>query len=434
MIELLVHNTIGQEAIDLDAVETSLRMAVHKVGCVALEGVLKAVAHQSTVRAEPCAFGHIAHKAGTRSKQLMTMLGPVVIDRQYYHDSICGSGQCPIDRVLDIEGTMFSPGLRNMMAFVGATNCFKEGAEELQRLAGLTITAKSIERLCGLIGPQVEAYRRQQVPGSDVRLRAEVVPFQTMYVLADGTGIPVLKRETAGRKGKGKDGIAKTREMKLGCVFTQTHINEFGYPVRDETSTSYIGACETASVFGVRLEHEAQVRGIDNVRRLCVIGDGAAWIWNLAADRFPTAIKIVDLYHAREHYNDVAKMVFPIESSALAKWTEQRKQELDNGDVPAVIRALEHLKPRTKAIRKARDNAIGYFNNNADRMRYAEYRAKGLFVGSGVIEAGCKTVVGKRLKQSGMHWTVRSAGNVLALRCLLLGQRWDDFWESRVAA
>ena len=369
-----------------------------------------------------------------RSKQLLTMLGPVTIQRQHYYHPVCQHSHAAIDQALDIDGIMYTPGLRNMTAYVGATSCYQEGSEDLRRLAGLTIPAKSIERICGIAGPLVEAYRWQQAPGSDVRLLAAVVPIQTMSALADGTAVPVLKRETVGRKGKGLDGIAKSREMKLGCIFTQTTLDKDGYPVRDEASTSYVGACEHADAFGTRLEHEATVRGIAQARRVCVIGDGAPWIWNMAEERFPTAIKIVDLYHAREHYNDVAKMVFPSESTALNTWTEQRKQELDNGDVRAVIRALERLTPKTKAARTARDSAITYFHNNPDRMRYAEFRAKGLFVGSGVIEAGCKTVVGKRLKQSGMHWSVQSACNVLALRCLLLGQRWDDFWEYRAAA
>jgi hypothetical protein len=231
-----------------------------------------------------------------------------------------------------------------MMANVGSDGPFDHGAAQLARLAGVQVAASSIERVCARVAPDVEAYRRDQKPDSDVRARPEVLCMQTMYVLADGTGVPVLKRETAGRAGKGRDGQARTRELKLGCVFTQTCLDEDGYPVRDEYTTSYVVGCEPAERFGERLAHEARVRGIDHVRRVCVIGDGAAWIRNMVADHFPGATCVIDLYHAREHYATVARLAFPGEGNPKRdQWCERRKQELDNGDVNAVIRALEAL-------------------------------------------------------------------------------------------
>lgn len=154
----------------------------------------------------------------------------------------------------------------------------------------------------------------------------------------------------------------------------------------------------------------------------------------MAEDHYPNAVQIVDLYHAREHYEDVAKCVFPAESGALTTWCALREEELDAGKVKAVIAALEGLSLRSKGKRKKRDDAVNYFRGNASRMRYDHFRDRGMFVGSGVVEAGCRTVVGVRIKQSGMHWTVRSGQNIATLRCLMLSGLWDDFWESRVAA
>jgi hypothetical protein len=329
---------------------------------------------------------------------------------------------------------MFSPGVRNMMAYVGAKEPFREAHEDLIRLAGLEITAKSIERLCGAIGEQVETYQGHCAPNSDLRMLGKGLRHETLYIEYDGTGVPVLKRETVGRKGKGADKEPKTREMKVGCVFTQTRINEEGYAVRDEASTSYVGACESAEDFQWRILHHAQVRGLDLARRVCVLGDGAPWIWAIADEHFPTAYQIVDLYHARQHYINVGKLFFPENSKDLQRWLQKRERELDKGNTDAVVRALARLQSRSKRAKEIRDTAIMYFRNNAHRMRYGHFRAMGLFVGSGVIEAGCKTVVGQRLKQSGMRWTIRSANNIVALRCLFLGKQWDDFWEDRAAA
>ena len=358
----------------------------------------------------------------------------MTIRREYFYDAVCGKGWCPSDQTLDVAGTMFSPGVRNMMAYVGSKAPFAEGAEDVLRLASLSIPAKSIERFCEIIGKQVDKYRWHQEANSDCRILGQENTNEVFYIGYDGTGFPVLKRETVGRKGKNQNEDAKTREMKVGCIFTQTQLNDEGYPVRDESSTSYFAACEKADIFSHRLLHEAEVRGLSKAHRVCVLGDGAPWIWNIADERFPSAIQIVDLYHAREHYSTVARMVFPEKSKLLLEWTEKRKKELDKGDISAVVRALSQLQPKTQQAKDARDKCIGYYQNNAHRMRYEYFRSLGLFVGSGVIEAGCKTLVGQRLKLSGMHWKIQSADSIVALRCLFLGGQWDDFWEYRAAA
>jgi hypothetical protein len=255
-----------------------------------------------------------------------------------------------------------------------------------------------------------------------------------MYVCMDGTGVPVVKKETAGRKGKGEDGQAKTREAKLGCVFTQTCVDREGRPARDDESTSYIGAIETAEVFGGRIYQEAMRRGMNSAGETVVIGDGAPWIWNVADEQFYGATQIVDLFHAREHYWNVAKACLGQNKDKLYQWTEERRKELDDGRPEEVIDAIHHCSSLPGYDQATCEREIGYFTKNKDRMRYADFRKRGLFVGSGVLEAGCRTVVGQRLKQSGMHWTVRGANSIIALRCSILSNRWEDFWERRVAA
>jgi len=235
--------------------------------------------------------------------------------------------------------------------------------------------------------------------------------------------------ETQGRAGK--EGPAKTREAKLGCVFTQTRVTEKGQPVRDEDSTSYVGAIETAEQFGPRIHAEAARRGLYQAKRVVALGDGSPWIWGIAEEQFPGALQIVDLYQAREHLANLAKIVYgPIRSEGK-QWASARYLELDEGKVEAIIGALRRLKPRDDKVQKEIDKQIHYFQTNAERMRYDEFRRQGLLVGSGVIEAGCKTIVGFRLKQSGMKWTVRGANAIIALRCLDLSGRWEQFWENR---
>ena len=162
------------------------------------------------------------------------------------------------------------------------------------------------------------------------------------------------------------------------------------------------------------------------------------WIWNLADQHFPGAIQIVDLYHAREHLWKVAAWLHPNEPAAKKLWMTPLKDLLDEGKIePLVARLREIAAEQCIAQPKLSEEILteaDYFKTNIDRMRYPEFRAKGLFVGSGVIEAGCKSVIGSRLKQSGMFWTVRGANHITALRCCRLNGRFEDYWEERRAA
>lgn len=371
---------------------------------------------------------------GYRDKNVTTVLGKVKVRRAYYYDRESRAGYCPKDKALDIEGTSFSPGVRRIMGRVGAYRPFGLGHEDIKEMVGIEVTAKEIERMSNELGADMDAFMAQPVKPF---LADNVVPVKTIpkiYVCMDGTGVPMVKSEVTNRAGKSEDGQAKTREVKLGCVFTQTTVDKEGRPVRDNDSTSYAGAIETAEEFGRRLYAEANRRSIDSAKTVCVIGDGAAWIWNIAEEHFHRAIQIIDLYHAREHYWNVAKAVFGNNIDKMNRWTEKRRKELDNGEVHKVIKAIGRISPFTEHGKEVCEKEISYFQKNTKRMRYNEFRKQGLFVGSGILEAGCKTVIGQRLKQSGMHWSLKGANNIIALRCCLFSNRWEDFWENRLCA
>jgi uncharacterized protein UPF0236 len=267
---------------------------------------------------------------------------------------------------------------------------------------------------------------------SDKVIRIKAVP--KIYIGIDGTGVPVVKAELLNLQGKGEDGKAKTREVKLGCVFTQTTVDKEGRPVRDEGSTTYVGAIETAEEFARRIYGEAKRRGLDRAQKVIILGDGAVWIWNIADECFPWAIQIVDLYHACEYYWKVARALLGNNPKKMNQWAEKRRKQLTAGNVNGVIQAIQKLSPSTEHEKEICDKASGYFQKNKERMKYDEFRRQGLFVGSGVVEAGCRTVIGQRLKHSGMHWTVEGANSIITLRCCLLSNRWEDFWEAKSCA
>jgi len=420
--------------LDLEASEMAIRSSIHRLGGSLLEKLLNSDGGGYRGRRIECREGHMAEFVDYRSKQLVTVLSPVEVERAYYHCATCREGRVPKDIDLDIAGTGLSPGVRRMMGQVGGKEAFDEGRKDLEVLAGVLVTTKAVERVSEAVGEQIEKQNRRE---REQIMSGKVIPFvgkvdiPKLYVAIDGSGVPVVARETEGRKGKDETGQAKTREAKLGCVFTQTTVDEKGYAVRDDGSTTYVGAIETAEAFGCRIYAEAVRRGLGRAKQVIILGDAAKWIWGIAEEHFPGATQIVDLYHAREHLADLAKLVYGAQSPRCREWLSARRDELDNGNVENVVTAINRMRPRDKGTREVTEKESEYFRGNAARMRYAEFRRQGLFVGSGVVEAGCKTIFGQRLKLSGMHWTVRGANNIIALRCCQLSGRWEEFWESR---
>ncbi len=424
-------------SMDLEAVEMSFRSTLHQAGAGALGLLLQFPEPADDQRVIPCPCGHQASYRELRPRQLLTVLGEVKLVRPWYLCPKCNHGQSPIDCQLDIKDHDCSPGVRRMKALVGQDSPFDHGRQQMKILADLEVTAKSVERTAEAIGADI-ARREQDEISKIVQLDLPIIvgkPIPILYVQMDGTGVPVVKKETEGRKGKNDSQSAHTREAKLGCVFTQTTWDEKGHPIRDPDSTTYTGAIETAEEFGKRIYREAWNRGWSRAKKKVVMGDGAEWIWNLADVHFPGAVQIVDLYHAREHLWDLARTLHPNDPDTQRAWMKvHQKRLLDKGKIEKLVLSLRSIQsPNTDVLQKIRIEAA-YFERNAERMRYPKFRSEHLFVGSGVIEAGCKTVIGSRLKQSGMFWSVRGANAIIALRCCHLNGRFEDYWETRLAS
>ena len=419
---------------DLEAVEMAIRSAMHHAGAAVLTQLLEFDPPGPDQRQLPCSCGRLGKYLGLRSKQVLTAVGEAPCIRPYYFCKHCQQGWFPVDVDLDIVNTEFSPGVRRMLAAVGHEMPFQRGQEQMKLLAGLTVTAKAVERTAEAIGADIE--RRQQTERQQAMQLHLPIPLVAripiLYVEMDGTGVPVVRKECEGRVGKQDGQPAHTREAKLGCVFTQTTVDGEGYPVRDEDSTTYVGAIESCEEFGRRLYAEAWRRGWARAAKQVVLGDGAEWIWNQAELHFPEATQIVDLYHARQHLWDLSVKLYPSDAPAQRRWVMVRKDKLDDGNIEALIRLLRSAAASHPDLAEEICTETNYFETNKERMRYPEFRKRGLFVGSGVIEAGCKTVLG-RLKQSGMFWTVRGANAIIALRCCQLSGGFEDYWESRRA-
>lgn len=420
-------------ALDLEAAEFYIRTAVLAMGASVLEQLLHDVGVGRQGQPRLCTRGHLPCKmesSGVREKIIQTILGPVRFARSRYVCPACSAVEYPGDEVLGVAGTGFSPGLRRLVTRAGSRESFGEAAEDLQVYGAIRVDAKDVERVAEATGRQIEDWMGRQgsaamVEAADKAEGAEAIPI--FYIALDGTGAPMRNSELAGRKGKGEDGRARTREVKLGCVFTQTALDEDGNPVRDPESTSYVGAIENSADFGNRLYAEAVRRGLARADKTAVLSDGADYNATIAREKFPGAVHIIDLYHSSERLSDFVKDYTA--HACEGPFHQECYALLDEGRIEELAERMREGLPRRGKRRGEGLTRINYFIQRKEQMRYAAFRAQGLFVGSGVIEAGCKTLIGKRLKQSGMFWSVAGANAIIAARCCLYSGRFEQFWE-----
>jgi len=328
---------------------------------------------------------------------------------------------------LGIEGSHLSPGVQRMVGAVGGSVSFEEGSGLLKELAGLVVPPRQVERYAERLGEAAAAFEREVVEAPDL------ARSDTVYLGQDGTGVPMRAEALQGRAGKQADGGAKTREMKLCTTWTADRRDSEGRPTRDPGSIRYTAAIESAETkptakalapFAQRVEREAKRSGFTDAPRQVAIGDGAVWLWNIVSECFPRAIQILDKFHAKQHLHDVAKDVFGAGTDLAREWCRQRCEEMDAGKLDTLIQAMAAHAGRSEVAR----TCAGYFSTNRVRMDYPTFEAMGLCVGSGVVEAGCKTAIGARLKRAGMHWTEPGANAIAALRCCRLSGRYEDFW------
>ena len=319
----------------------------------------------------------------------------------------------------------YTPALAKLICLEGADEpTYLKAERHLEQTGGIAVSARQIQRVVQRVGRGAQQWQeREAQPG---RCDAPI-----LYVSGDGTGVPMVPEELEGRRGKQADGTAKTRQVYLGCVFTQHRTDEKGHPVRDYESTTYVSSFKSIDEFGPLLRQEAIRRGMGSAGKVVLLIDGAKGLENMGKDCFKGSVQIVDFYHAMEHAALVLTALIgkdhPDYKTRLRRWAKRLLKD----KVEQLIEETRQEcagKPQAVAVEKE----LGYFVRNVKRMQYGTFRAKGYFIGSGVVEAGCKTLIGGRCKQSGMFWSEPGAENILALRCIHSSRRLEEFWKHRL--
>jgi len=354
-----------------------------------------------------------------RSKVISTWFREIRVTRAYYHCRKCQAGRFPLDKALDVMGTSFSPTIREAICLTNAEVSFEHGQELLERLTGIRVSMEEGRLIAGKLGRQLELQEQEEIekvwqPKTPKPREVYEAP-ERLYVSPDGTHIPIR-------------GQKEWREVKVGTIFTTRIPLKGQEPVREQTR--YVAGLENAETFYRRLYVEALKQGIDQASEVVVIGDGAEWIWNQAELTLPNnRVEIIDYYHATEKLWTLARAVWGEDNKFAKQWAGRWSDKLYQGKVVQVIAAMRRITTKSLAAREVLRTTIGYFKTNKQRMRYAELRKKGYFIGSGVTESSCKHLVGMRLKQAGMHWEKQQAQAILQLRLARLNGRWDYLWN-----
>jgi hypothetical protein len=398
-----------------EAEEATLQ-AVKGLGNTLLSALLGLLVPAYPEEKIPCPCGHMAEYERMRCAQIKTLLGTITLNRPYYLCSSCHHGSAPLDQQLEMCAGGFSAGLEEVLALLGAQGAFEEAVALLQKLTLVEVCPNSCQSETETLGQTIAAEENQAVAAAwtvqqpVLPAPPETVP-ERLYVSVDGT--TVHTREEG------------WKEIKLGAFYTTRQRVPPQRPDQLEVRAqdlSFYADLADAETFGRALWVEGVRRGVMQAKEVVAVADGAHWIWNLVEEHFPGAVQIVDWYHASEYVWKVAHALYGEGTDLAKQWAKDRLDELWAGKAAEVLRHFQDMASTSEAAQQA----VTYYTNNLDRMQYALYRAKGLQIGSGSIESGCKHVLGARLKQAGMIWNLEGARAVAKVRTRLKSGRWEE--------
>lgn len=305
------------------------------------------------------------------------------------------------------NGFGISVKLQENLCLLGQSEVFEDGSALLEKLLGLNMSAKQIQRVSESYGSLIEEKEQTLIANED-GLKAEKEKALT-YVMLDGSMI--FTREEG------------WKEIKVARIFSAESIVEIQEKRKEITESLYVCHIGKHTDFLAKVNNHAECY----LNKVC-IGDGAKWIWNWADDTYPGMVQILDLFHALEKLSEYAKAQYP-DIIEKHKWIETQKEFLLTDKVATVIKTVVETIPKTTEAKKTQEALISYYTNNQTRMQYGTYKAKGYCVGSGAIESAHRNVVQQRLKLSGQRWSLNGAQQIVNLRAYYKSNRWDEVVE-----
>jgi len=432
-VQRLLRSSRGwKEGQRLREAEASIRVLVRQWGCHLAEGVLamEGGGHVGSVHVDE--QGQVRKFKEYRERRVVMTFGEVKYRRARYESKEADPcGYYPLDRKLGVRG-QYSELMEELMAYGAAQQTYEATAGVLEKTLGVQVVAATVQHVARRWGQ--EGLRRQQEGRGLVPRK----PSLRMAITVDGGKLRVSERRRKRRGSRKQHFLNSWREAKLGAIY--------GFDRRGEAEGErwYAASIEGKDTFAQRLWEQIESSGADRAPQTVWLGDGAAWIWDLKAEILPQAVEILDYYHARDHLYQMAHALWGECAERAQQWAEQQSERLREGQALQVIAELKRLSRRygqppkdcsEQDRRKVLADNVHYFQSNLARMDYKQYREQGFMIGSGMVESGCRHVIGHRMKITGsMSWSAVGAEGLLQLRCLVRSHHWDQFWRLQASA
>ena len=350
-----------------------------------------------------------------------TMIGPVKLKRPYFWCKNCSEGFYPLDEALNLSGRKKQWDIQKAGASLAAEIPYEKAEEEFKELTGLSMSNHTMHEVVGDICADVDVLDVAP-PVEEVKRKIREVgggkKWRPIMVLAtDGAHVPTRPESAKGKR----RGRKKERAKRANWEGEWKEAKGFRFYLVDGDRIEHILSWHQVQSNKELKESLKKVKEAGLIPeeevRLCVIADGARWIWKVAKELYPKAVEVLDFYHLSEHLNKLAEVHYGHDPERAQEWIEATLARLFSGEASGVIWGLERMKPRSAEANSEIDRLIGYLEENRDRVDYQFYRKGGYPVGSGGIESSNKTICHVRLKRSGAWWYVEKANQMLALRC-----------------
>jgi hypothetical protein len=367
-----------------------------------------------------------------RPKTVQSLVGTFPLERAYYHCRSCGAGTVPWDEILGLVRQALTPGARELVGLAGAVDSFAEAADVvLRKLAGLRVSESTVERTSEAAGRDIG---RRLAAGESFGAGA---PWP-WHKDAEGKTCAYVSLDLTGLGMQGPDGgAAEGRMAAVGMIYNPVPDDPSrwarpqGHPPRFQAR--YVAGLGGQASLGEPLRQQAAQVGMDRAQRWIALSDAGAGLEDLLEGNFGRVEAVIlDFYHAAEHLGDLARALYPGDEPTRKEWFDGWCHRLKHEGGEVVLGALRALpQDGREAVRKAHGEVVGYFANQVHRMDYPRYQAKGWAIGSGPVEAACKTVIGKRMKGGGMRWGEDGADEMCHLRALFASgeKQWDAYWH-----
>ena len=357
--------------------------------------------------------------------------------RAYYYCRSCGQGFAPWDQRVGLSDHRLSPAVERLATLCGAVaDSFDKGTELLRETTGIRLSESTVQRSTEAVGERIASHLKKGrlIGGKQAWNWFRDALGQTVgYIALDATGV----------RQQGPHGVkADGRMAYVGMIFNPLPDRERVFEELPKPGASmqarYVSGLYPLAQMGPLLRRQGAQVGLDQAQTWVALSDGGAGLEEFLRMNFPRVEAVIlDFYHASEYLAKLTAALHPADEAAALAQTKSWSRLLRDEGGEAMIAVLQEWEwPPRPGLATVRQEVLTYFQNQVHRMDYPSYEANGWFIGSGAVESACKTVVGQRLKGSGMRWSESGSHTVCHVRALYRSERgqWDAFWSSSQAA